>query len=306
MTFSENFANFKNDVKNIWDGMPRMHKIGVLSLCYLDAVLILLFIFGEFESPPVNCSEISLMLAGAGYVVPQFDSDDMMALNSTVTVPCMHPLVDTVMHLNCTTAGEVYMEYLDCLPSASCIDLETSALTIYPDFVDLNVDWPSVEADAGYTAEFQCAGDVVASATCTQVVNDATGDYAQWEFNGMDACFTAQEASVPEDEKDSDIVTVVQKDGDGYAVDEGLFTQFMHGGRKMLADLNILKKKAQPHLVRHGKMIKQLNKDLGSHLRDWPNWVITIMAIAVVFLVVGLLYFVFKSCCCKKKSPAQY
>eukprot|EP01083_Nonionella_stella_P205783 749056_1 len=124
MSFPENFASFKNDVKNIWDGMPRMHKLGILSLCYLDVVLILLAIFGEFESLPDNCSEMSLMLAGAGYVVPQFVSDDIMALNSTMTLPCMHPLVDTVMHLNCTTAGEVYMEYLDCPPSARCIDLE--------------------------------------------------------------------------------------------------------------------------------------------------------------------------------------
>eukprot|EP01083_Nonionella_stella_P017868 50036_1 len=310
MTFSENFANFKNDVKNIWDGMPRMHKIGVLSLCYLDAVLILLFIFGEFESPPVNCSEISLMLAGAGYVVPQFDSDDMMALNSTVTVPCMHPLVDTVMHLNCTTAGEVYVEHLDCLPSARCIDLETSALTIYPDFVDLNVDWPSVEADAGYTADFQCAGDVVASATCTQVVSHATGDYAQWEFDGMDACFAAQEASVPVDENDSNIISVVQKDESGYPVDEGVFSQAMRGGRAWLTQLNILKKKAQPHLIPHvnkiKKISKQINKDLGSRVRDWPNWVIAITAIAVGLLVVGLLYIVLKFCCFKKKNRAKY
>eukprot|EP01083_Nonionella_stella_P160351 524090_1 len=307
MDFDSDSDDYHMEVNKAWsDAKEQIQKIGVGVGCLLVTVLIVLAIFGQSESPPENCSNLSVMLAGSGYVIPQLDTGDMMALNSTVTVPCMHPLVNTVMNLNCTTAGEVYMEYLDCLPSASCIDLETSALTIYPDFVDLNVDWPSVEADAGYTAEFQCAGDVVANATCIQVVNDVTGDYAQWEFNGMEACFTAQEASVPEDEKDSDIVTVVQKDGDGYTVDEGLFTQFMHGGRKMLADLNILKKKAQPHLVRHGKMIKQLNKDLGSHLRDWPNWVITIMAIAVVFLVVGLLYFVFKSCCCKKKSPAQY
>eukprot|EP01083_Nonionella_stella_P205785 749059_1 len=124
MNYSEHFANFKNNVKDTWGGLDKYHKIGILSLCYLDAVLILLFIFGEFESPPVNCSEMSLMLAGAGYVIPQFDSEDMMALNSTMTLPCMHPLVDTVMHLNCTTAGEVYMEYLDCPPSARCIDLE--------------------------------------------------------------------------------------------------------------------------------------------------------------------------------------
>eukprot|EP01083_Nonionella_stella_P017866 50033_1 len=313
-SYANNSSNYYNSYASDDDSSPSDYdshcdgiwKMSMAAFCLMFTLRILVVTYGQYEILPENCSSVSVTLVEAGYLIPQLDNGDMMALNSTVTVPCMHPLVNTVMNLNCTTAGEVYMEYLDCLPSASCIDLETSALTNYPAFVDLNVDWPSVKADAGYTAEFQCAGDVVASATCTQVVNDATGDYAQWEFNGMDACFTAQEASVPEDEKDSDIVTVVQKDGDGYAVDEGLFTQFMHGGRKMLADLNILKKKAQPHLVRHGKMIKQLNKDLGSHLRDWPNWVITIMAIAVVFLVVGLLYFVFKSCCCKKKSPAQY
>eukprot|EP01083_Nonionella_stella_P041985 113597_1 len=223
-----------------------------------------------------------------------------MALNSTATVPCMHPLVDTVMHLNCTTVGEVYLASLDCPPSARCIDLETSALSKYPAFVDMNVDWPSVKADTGYTADFQCAGGVVANATCTQVVSDATGDYAQWEFDGMamDACLAAEKASVPVDENDSDFISVVQKDEYGYPVDEGVFTQFMHGGREMLARLNILKKNAQPHLVR-------INKDLGSRIRDWPNWVIAIMAIAVGLLVVGLLYIVLKFFWSKKKSRAE-
>eukprot|EP01083_Nonionella_stella_P139114 423659_1 len=170
-----------------------------------------------------------------------------MALNSTVTVPCMHPLVDTVMHLNCTTVGEVYLEYLDCPPSAGCIDLETAALTNYPAFVDMNVTWPSTKAEAGYKAEFLIAGEVVASVTCIQVVSDVTGDYAQWEFDDMDACFPAQKASVPEDEKDSDILSVVQKDEYGYPVDEGVLSQAMHGGREILAHMNILTSNGNAH-----------------------------------------------------------
>eukprot|EP01083_Nonionella_stella_P205784 749057_1 len=118
------FTKFKNGAKNTWGHLSDTKKFGMGAVCFLVTLLILLAIFGEFESLPDNCSEMSLMLAGAGYVVPQFVSDDIMALNSTMTLPCMHPLVDTVMHLNCTTAGEVYMEYLDCPPSARCIDLE--------------------------------------------------------------------------------------------------------------------------------------------------------------------------------------
>eukprot|EP01083_Nonionella_stella_P160353 524092_1 len=311
MDFDSDSDDYHMEVNKAWsDAKEQIQKIGVGVGCLLVTVLIVLAIFGQSESPPENCSNLSVMLAGSGYVIPQLDTGDMMALNSTVTVPCMHPLVNTVMNLNCTTAGEVYMEYLDCLPSASCIDLETSALTIYPDFVDLNVDWPSVEADAGYTADFQCAGDVVASATCTQVVSHATGDYAQWEFDGMDACFAAQEASVPVDENDSNIISVVQKDESGYPVDEGVFSQAMRGGRAWLTQLNILKKKAQPHLIPHvnkiKKISKQINKDLGSRVRDWPNWVIAITAIAVGLLVVGLLYIVLKFCCFKKKNRAKY
>eukprot|EP01083_Nonionella_stella_P200212 733443_1 len=268
------FTKFKNDAKNTWGHLSDTKKFGMGAVCVLVTLLILLAIFGQRQSPPDNCSGISLMLAEAGYVIPQLDTGDMMALNSTATIPCMHPLVDTVMHLNCTTAGEVYMEYLDCLPSASCIDLETSALTNYPAFVDLNVDWPSVKADVGFKADFQCAGGVLASATCTQVGNDATGDYAQWEFEGMQACIDAQEASVPEDEDDSSIISVVQKDDNGYPIDEGMITQAMHGLREGLTHLNILEKKAHPHLVRHGNKINQINKDLGSRVRDWPNWVI--------------------------------
>eukprot|EP01083_Nonionella_stella_P175096 608782_1 len=145
MTFSDHFANFNDAVGRL----STSKKIGLGALWFLASLLILVGVFGQlFESPPVNCSEISLMLAGAGYVIPQFDSEDMMALNSTMTVPCMHPLVDTVMHLNCTTVGEVYLASLDCPSSARCIDLETSALSKYPAFVDMNVNWPSRKADA--------------------------------------------------------------------------------------------------------------------------------------------------------------
>eukprot|EP01083_Nonionella_stella_P017865 50032_1 len=313
-SYANNSSNYYNSYASDDDSSPSDYdshcdgiwKMSMAAFCLMFTLRILVVTYGQYEILPENCSSVSVTLVEAGYLIPQLDNGDMMALNSTVTVPCMHPLVNTVMNLNCTTAGEVYMDNLDCPPSARCLDLENSALKTYPDFDALKVDWPSVKADVGFKADFQCAGGVLASATCTQVGNDATGDYAQWEFEGMQACIDAQEASVPEDEDDSSIISVVQKDDNGYPIDEGMITQAMHGLREGLTHLNILEKKAHPHLVRHGNKINQINKDLGSRVRDWPNWVITIMAIAVVFLVVGLLYFVFKSCCCKKKSPAQY
>eukprot|EP01083_Nonionella_stella_P080768 222069_1 len=112
-------TKFSNGVKNTWGYLPQLsgiQKMVMAAVCFLATLLILLAFFGQRDSPPDNCSGISVRFAEEGYVIPQFDSEDMMALNSTMTVPCMHPLVDTVMHLNCTTAGEVYMEYLDCPP----------------------------------------------------------------------------------------------------------------------------------------------------------------------------------------------
>eukprot|EP01083_Nonionella_stella_P175028 608279_1 len=84
--------------------------LAAVPFCFIAMLLILLATFVQHESPPDNCSNISVMLAESGYLIPQLDNGDMMALNSTVTVPCMHPLVNTVMNLNCTTAGEVYMD----------------------------------------------------------------------------------------------------------------------------------------------------------------------------------------------------
>eukprot|EP01083_Nonionella_stella_P228883 810779_1 len=93
--------DYHMEVNKAWsDAKEQIQKIGVGVGCLLVTVLIVLAIFGQSESPPQNCPNLSVMLAGSGYVIPQLDTGDMMALNSTVTVPCMHPLVDTVMHLN--------------------------------------------------------------------------------------------------------------------------------------------------------------------------------------------------------------